>query len=121
MDKVRGHFLNKKHIFSTLAIIAILSLLAHIIYINLQKYDLGSKISQIRDGSEFSLGVMTDFHWDLAYLDYENYTKAKSIIKEHRLRGYVSGNISNPMVRVVFVRNGMDCKNKCSHAVRRHV
>ena len=98
--------MNKKFIKAALILIPIICLLVHILYMKLQKYDLSNEIVQISDGSAFSLGDLTSFKWDKAYLDYENYAKAKPIIRKHNLHGYVSGNLANSQVRVIFVRNG---------------
>jgi hypothetical protein len=86
-------------------------LLAHILYVNLQKYDISPGIIQLSHGLEFTLGDMTDFSWDFAYLDYDKYTNAKPTIREHNLRGYVSGGLNVSMMRIIFTKNGWIVKS----------
>jgi len=76
------------------------------------KYDLsGELIKKSNEASVFALGEMTSFIWDIAYLDYDNYDRAKKVKEKHSLNGYIngywdSGYLNNGMVRVIFVKNG---------------
>jgi len=55
--------------------------------------------------STFSMNEITDFQWDKAYLDYENYDKGEKIKEKYQLKGHIRMQLSNVQVRIIFAKN----------------
>ena len=100
-----------------LLLFLLLPLLYRCLYPKLIKGDISDKLLAIEAvSSQFFLGDVTAFSWDIAFVDRDNYDKGKSIKDEHNLKGYVGGllgegYLDNMQIRLVFARNGWIVKS----------
>ena len=86
-------------------LIPVLFLIADDIYYSFQKYNLEVEIIQKGEPATFSLGELTDFEWDSAYIQRNPNGRAGSIKEEHNLKGNVRRLMTNVVVRIIFVKD----------------
>lgn len=79
---------------------------------NLIDYQLQNKIIECcQNKKEVQLSEITDFDWDVAYLDYQKYASGEIIKNQYHIIGNLQKMNSDYCFRIIFCKNGQLVKD----------
>jgi hypothetical protein len=99
-------FGKKRRTFFAVVALVVFVIGVWVVYDEKVNFDFQITKEMIAEQEEFQLKNATNFSWDSAYLDRDNYDKASAMKEKYHFKGHVHMNLHNTQTRIIFVRNG---------------